>query len=108
MNTSYHPYSDISSPHQHNSPSPDNKFSPILVGYRNGIINRGLCAESNVDLHSPHLTFMDDITSDYHHHQRIVNTNNSHKICAGCGGKKVCLLKNKKKELKCRTWGRGR
>ncbi|XP_055376436.1 LIM/homeobox protein Lhx9 [Condylostylus longicornis] len=88
MNTSYHPYSDISPTHP---PSPDNNNYPPLSagGYHNG----------HIGVHTPQMTQMpDDVSPEYHHqnhhsnhhhpHHQLNNNNNSPiKHCAGCGEK---------------------
>lgn len=111
MNTSYHPYSDITSPphhlNPHHQPPPPHHQpppSPSDSGSNFGGYHNGSSGGSGVQ--TPQLTPMDDVVSppDFHHHSNhlqqqhqhlhLNNNNNNNnspiKQCAGCGGKPVC------------------
>lgn len=119
MNTSYHPYSDITSPphhlNPHHQPPPPHHQpppSPSDSGSNFGGYHNGSSGGSGVQ--TPQLTPMDDVVSppDFHHHSaanhlqqqhqhlHLNNNNNNNnspiKQCAGCGGKRVswiyCLI----------------
>ncbi|KAL5280536.1 LMO4 family protein [Megaselia abdita] len=108
MNTSYHPYSDITSPphhlNPHHQPPPPHHQpppSPSDSGSNFGGYHNGSSGGSGVQ--TPQLTPMDDVVSppDFHHHSNhlqqqhqhlhLNNNNNNNnspiKQCAGCGEK---------------------
>lgn len=83
MNASFHSYTDILAAHQQDSSSPEN-FPSVVVGYRTS--NAKDIAESNSNISSSQLSFMDESSNEFNN-QQLIHPNTLIKVCGGCGGK---------------------
>ncbi|XP_034472341.1 LIM domain transcription factor LMO4.2 isoform X2 [Drosophila innubila] len=81
MNASFHSYTDILAAHQQDSSSPEN-FPSVVIGYRTNH-NKDI-AESNSNISSSQLSFMDESSNDFNN-QQLINPSTLTKLCAGCG-----------------------
>ncbi|EDW13574.1 LIM domain transcription factor LMO4 isoform X1 [Drosophila mojavensis] len=83
MNASFHSYTDILAAHQQDSSSPEN-FPSVVVGYRTS--NAKDIAESNSNISSSQLSFMDESSNEFNN-QQLIHPNTLIKVCGGCGDK---------------------
>ncbi|KAL7739365.1 hypothetical protein ACLKA6_003970 [Drosophila palustris] len=83
MNASFHSYTDILAAHQQDSSSPEN-FPSVVIGYRTSH-NKDI-AESNSNISSSQLSFMDESSNDFNN-QQLIHPSTLIKQCAGCGDK---------------------
>ncbi|XP_051857972.1 LIM domain only protein 3 isoform X2 [Drosophila albomicans] len=81
MNASFHSYTDILAAHQQDSSSPEN-FPSVVIGYRNSH-NKDI-AESNSNISSSQLSFMDETSNDFNN-QQLIHPSTLIKVCGGCG-----------------------
>lgn len=88
MNASFHSYTDILAAHQQDSSSPEN-FPSVVIGYRTNH-NKDI-AESNSNISSSQLSFMDESSNDFNN-QQLIHPSTLIKVCGGCGGKLKTMI----------------
>jgi len=84
MNATFHSYRDILAAHHQDSSSPEN-FAPIVIDYRNSNHTKDT-VETNSNISSSQLSFMDESSNDFNN-QQLIHSNSLIKVCGGCGGK---------------------
>nr|XP_032289201.1 LIM domain only protein 3 isoform X2 [Drosophila virilis] len=83
MNASFHSYTDILAANQQDSSSPEN-FPSVVVGYRTSHTKD--IAESNSNISSSQLSFMDESSNEFNN-QQLIHPSTLIKVCGGCGDK---------------------